>query len=90
MKYLILAVLLATTTVAQAQWVNYPKTIRLYNKATGETMGTVTMSGGTAYVRNKHGEHLYTVVRNQDGTTTSFDPHGNVINMPMPGEEDAK
>ena len=79
MKSLILALLLATTLPVQAQWVNFPKTVRLYDNATGETIGTVTVTGNTAYYRNKDGEHYATGVRNPDGTNTFFDPHGNVI-----------
>jgi hypothetical protein len=76
MKTLILAILLATATLAQAQ---QPRTIKLHNNATGENIGSVTISGNTSYLRDKNGEHVATIVRNPDGSKTSFDPSGNVI-----------
>jgi hypothetical protein len=79
MKTLILAIMLATVTLAQAQQPNQPKTIKLHNNATGEALGTVTISGNTAYMRDKNGEHVATIVHNPDGTRTSYDPSGNII-----------
>jgi hypothetical protein len=75
----IFALLLATSVPVQAQWVNYPKTIRLYNNATGESLGTVTVSEGKAYFRDKDGVHYATTVRDFDGKLMSFDTNGNVI-----------
>lgn len=83
------AALLATATMAQAQQLDVPKTIKLHNK--GVYLGTATMSGNTIYIRNKDGEHIYTTVRNPDGTATTFDTRGNIIApITLPGEEDAK
>lgn len=82
MKSLILAFLLATATMAQAQQLNQSQTIKLHNKATGEFLGTATKSGNTVYIRNKNGEHIYTTILNPNGTKTTFDPSGNVINPP--------
>jgi hypothetical protein len=79
--------LLATTLPVQAQWVNYPKTVRLYDNATGKTVGTVTVDGNTAYYRNKDGQHYATGVRNPDGTNTFFDSNGNIIGpIKLPSE----
>lgn len=91
MKSLILSLMLATVVfvqTTQAQQLTLPKTIKLHNNKTGEHLGTVTISGNTAYIRDKDGVHIYTVVQNQDGTKTSFDTHGNVVNPPLniPGE----
>jgi hypothetical protein len=79
MKTLIFAVLLATATMAQAQQLNHPKTIKLHNNANGEHLGTLTISGNTAYLRDKNGEHIATIVHNPDGTKTTFDTNGNII-----------
>jgi hypothetical protein len=79
MKTIILAFLLATALPVQAQQFGKSKTIKVHNNKTGEVIGTVTVSGATAYIRNKDNEHIYTVVRNPDGTMTSFDTNGNVI-----------
>jgi hypothetical protein len=80
MKIIALAFLLATATLAQAQqYPDPPKTVRLHNNATGEHLGTVTLSGNRAYLRNKDGEHYATMVRNADGTKTIYDPSGKVI-----------
>jgi hypothetical protein len=74
-----LAIMLATAVPAQAQQFNMPKTIKLHNNATGESIGTLTISGNTAYLRDKNGEHYATIVRNADGTSTTFDPSGKII-----------
>jgi hypothetical protein len=79
MRPLILALLLATTTLVQAQQLNQPRTIKLHNNSTGENIGTVTISGNTSYLRDKNGEHVATIVTNPDGSKTSFDPSGNII-----------
>lgn len=79
MKTLILAIMLATVTLAQAQQPNMPRTIKLHNNATGEPVGTITMSGNSAYLRNKDGEHIYTIVRGPNGTRTIYDPNGKEV-----------
>jgi hypothetical protein len=79
MKALAFAFLLATLSPAAAQQLNQPRTIKLHNNATGENLGTVTITGNTAYMRNKNGEHVATIVTNPDGTKTSYDPSGKVI-----------
>ena len=84
--YLVAAIVLALVMPAKAQFLDMPKTIKVHNNKTGEIIGTITMSGATAYVRNKDCEHVYTVVRNPDGTTTSFDPHGNAVAAPKLSE----
>jgi hypothetical protein len=73
------AALLATTTMVQAQQLNHPKTIKLHNNKTGEDIGTITITGNTAYLRDKDGVHVRTIVQNPDGSTTSFDTHGNIV-----------
>jgi hypothetical protein len=77
MKTLVLALTLATATIAQAQQIT--KTIRLFDNATKETVGTVTLSGNHAYFRDRNGEHYATQVQNPDGTKTLYDPSGKVI-----------
>lgn len=79
MKSLIVALTLAMIATASAQQLNLPKTIKLHNNATGEHLGTVTYSNGRAYLRDKNNEHIATVIRNPDGSTTTFDPSGNII-----------
>jgi hypothetical protein len=77
--YLVCAIVLALVVPAKAQQLNQPKTIKLHNNATGEPLGNVTYSNGRAYIRDKDGVHISTVVRNPDGSTTTFDPKGNII-----------
>jgi hypothetical protein len=79
MKSLILAFMLATATVAQAQQLNQPKTIKLHNNKTGENIGTLTVSGNTAYLRDMAGKHQATIVSNRDGTKTYYDESGKII-----------
>jgi hypothetical protein len=74
MKYCAL-VLLLLATPASAQ----SKTVKLHDKATNEPIGTITITGNTAYLRNAAGEHLSTITVNQDGSRTVYDPSGNVI-----------
>ena len=78
MKTLILAALLATATLAQAQQLP-TKTVKFYNNKTGELVGTATYFGNTAYLRDAKGEHYATMVRNPDGTAMTYDPSGNII-----------
>jgi hypothetical protein len=88
MKTLILVFLLATSFVAQAQRFDIPKTITITNNATGEKIGTATLSNdGRIYYRNKTGEHVATSVRSPNGTITFYDPSGKVIDkdsIPLP------
>jgi hypothetical protein len=79
MKSLALAFLLVTVTVAQAQQLNMPRTIKLHNNATGENIGTLTVSGNTAYLRDVTGKHQATIVGNPDGTKTYYDESGKII-----------
>jgi hypothetical protein len=85
--YLVAALVLALVMPAKAQQLDLPKTIKLHNNATGEVIGTATISGNTMYLRDKDGEHVRTVVRNRDGTTTSYDVHGKVIANSKPDDE---
>ena len=86
--YLVAAFVLALIMPVKAQSLNMPKTVTVHNNKTGEVIGTVTVTvtGTTAYVRNKDGEHIYTVVENPDGSKTAFDPHGNVVAAPKLSE----
>jgi hypothetical protein len=96
MKSLILAFLLATITLAQAQQLNQPRTIKLHNNKTGENIGTLTVSGNTAYLRDMTGKHQATIVSNSDGTKTYYDYDGKIIDgtsiaIPkLPNDEPAK
>jgi hypothetical protein len=79
MKLLILAVLLASATVTQAQQLNMPRTIKLHDNATGKNIGTLTVSGNTAYLRDMTGKHQATIVSNPDGTKTFYNYEGKII-----------
>jgi hypothetical protein len=81
MKTLILTFILAMLLPVQAQQLNQPKTIVFTNNATGEKIGTATLSDGRIYFRNKAGEHYATMVREPNGTKTLYDPSGNVIDI---------
>ena len=89
MKSLVALLTLAMLTSASAQSMllppsnfEIPKTITLYNKATKETFGTVTISGHRLYYRNPDGKHVATVEINKDGTRTAYDENGKIIENP--------
>jgi len=86
MKSLVLAFTLAMLTTASAQYPPLPRTGNLINNATKEVIGTVTFSGDRAYLRDKDGKHLGTVVFNADGTRTTYDENGKVLPV-TPGLE---
>ena len=83
MRSLALAFTLAMLTTASAQYAPLPRTGNLVNNATKEVIGTVTFSDNRAYLRDKDGRHLGTVVFNADGTRTTYDENGKVIDLPM-------
>ena len=80
---LVLAFTFALLLTAAAQYAPLPRTGNLINNATKEVIGTVTFSGDRAYLRDKDGKHLGTVVFNADGTRTTYDENGKVIDLPM-------
>jgi len=86
MKSLVLAFTLALLLPAAAQYAPLPRTGNLINNATKEVIGTVTFSGDRAYLRDKDGKHLGTVVFNADGTRTTYDENGKVL-LVTPGLE---
>jgi len=86
MKSLVLAFTLALLLPAAAQYAPLPRTGNLINNATKEVIGTVTFSGDRAYLRDKDGKHLGTVVFNADGTRTTYDENGKVLPV-TPGLE---
>lgn len=79
---LAIAFTLAMLLPATAQIGDLPKTGNLIDNATKEVIGTVTFSGNRAYLRDKDGKHLGTIVYDKDGTRTAYDDSGNVIPMP--------
>jgi hypothetical protein len=79
-KILISTMILAMVSTASAQmWSNPPKVLTITDNATGEKIGTATISGDRVYMRNRHGELYATVIREQDGTRKWFDPNGKPI-----------
>ena len=70
-----------TATSAAVATADIPKTVKLHDNATGKHLGSITNSPGdnTAYMRQKNGEHVATIVTNPDGTKISYDPSGKVI-----------
>ena len=83
MRSLVFAFTFAMLTTASAQYAPLPRTGNLVNNATKEVIGTVTFSDNRAYLRDKDGRHLGTVVFNADGTRTTYDENGKVIDLPM-------
>ena len=83
---LVLAFTFARLLPAAAQYAPLPRTGNLINNATKEVIGTVTFSGDRAYLRDKDGKHLGTVVFNADGTRTTYDENGKVLPV-TPGLE---
>jgi hypothetical protein len=82
MKALALAFLLATATLAQAQQLNLPKTVKLHDNATGKPIGTITRTEGDNkfYVRDAKGEFVGTVVIDPaTKARTYYDPSGKVV-----------
>lgn len=78
---LVLAFTLALLLPATAQEMKLPKTGNLINNATKEVVGTVTFSGNRAYLRDKDGKHLGTIVYDKDGTRIAYDDSGKVIDL---------
>ena len=76
---LVLAFTFAMLTTASAQYAPLPRTGNLINNATKEVIGTVTFSGDRAYLRDKDGKHLGTVVFNADGTRTTYDENDKIL-----------
>jgi hypothetical protein len=82
--YCVLALATVIAAPASAQYFNAPtKTINLYDKKTGETVGTVIINGNTAIMRNAKGEHINTMSIDKDGKRTVYDPSGNAIKAPQ-------
>jgi hypothetical protein len=82
---LIAAIILATTVTAASAQSNSlpilrdpPTTITYTNKATGEKIGTATISGNWVFLRDKHGEHYATIIT-EHGVRRWVDPSGNPI-----------
>lgn len=80
MRTLTLAFLLATATVAQAQY-RLPQTIPYKDEVTKETIGTATFDGNRIYLRKTDGELIGTVVTDFDGKRTMYDPSGKEIEI---------
>lgn len=88
MNKLVIIFTLAMLSAAAAQMLSLPPqprqplpvTIKLYNKATNEPLGTATHDGNRIYMRDKDGVHYATTVINEDGSRTHYDPNGKVIN----------
>jgi hypothetical protein len=85
MKTIILAFMLTTATMAQAQLLSdipirssIPKTIKFLNPQ-NEIVGTATVNDNTIYFRDKNGEHYATMVVAKDGTKTFYDPSGKIV-----------
>ncbi len=80
--YTLMFMLMGAISDGRAQNYNIPnttKTVKLYNKETNEPIGTITFDGNRSYLRDKDGVHLKTMVRNEDGTISAFDPNGKLI-----------
>jgi hypothetical protein len=75
----ILTFMFATATMAQAQRLDMPRTVKLYNNANGEVLGTATISGRTFYLRDLKGELVGTVVIEKDNKRTFRDPSGSIV-----------
>ena len=80
MIFLMAMMILVTVNTASAQmWDTKTKIVPITNKATGEKIGYMVISGNRIYMRDKHNEHYATVVREPDGSKKFFDPSGNPI-----------
>ena len=82
MKSAILAIIFAATTFTAAAQDprNMPKPAP-YKDKNGNTIGTVATWQNKMYVRDLNGEPLFTIVLNQDGSTTMYDPNGKILDQ---------
>ena len=80
MKSLVLLFLVTSVWAAEAQ--TFPLTAK-----GSEKIGTVTIDGNRAYLRDLEGKLIGTVVALPDGTKTAYDPDGNVVKKVVPGED---
>jgi hypothetical protein len=70
------------TATASAQTISSEQpttTMTQYDKTTGQIMGTTTIVGGKAYLRDKNGKHYATLIIDKDGTRRMVDPEGQPI-----------
>jgi hypothetical protein len=81
--YLVCAIILALVVPAKSQGItdNWPKTVRIVDNATGELIGTHTITGNVIYIRDKNGELTMSVTINPDGSRTSRDPSGKMLDQ---------
>ena len=80
MKYLVVVLTLAMTTVAMAQILE-PKVMRLIDNATGKHIGTATLTENRLYVRGPNEEFYAQIVINPDGSKTAYDENGKEIDL---------
>lgn len=67
------------TNIAAAQYTaEIPKTVPIIDD-NGKTVGTATRSENRIYLRNTDGELTATIVLENDGTKTMYDPNGKVL-----------
>jgi hypothetical protein len=77
---IILAAIIIPASAEQLRW-NSPnnKTLSFKDKATGEEVGSAFVTGNRVYMRDRHGKHYATVIKEPDGTMKWLDPQGNPI-----------
>jgi len=79
---LVALLVLSSVCAAQAQTASYTLTAK-----NGEPIGTVTVDGNRAYLRDLEEKLIGTVVALPDGTRTAYDADGNVVKKMVPGED---
>jgi hypothetical protein len=75
----------AMITAAVAQTPPMPKTVKLYNNANGETIGTITQWNGVFYLRDAKGG-LIAQMLFKDGKKTFLDASGKPIDPLLLGD----
>jgi hypothetical protein len=82
-----IALLCLTATAVSAQQMmpfepslnnDTPTVVTQYDQD-GKQAGTVTITGGRAYLRDKNGKHYATLIIDKDGTRRMVDPEGQPI-----------
>lgn len=89
MKLLATALVCLTVTAASAQGplerpfepslnTDTPTVVTQFDQD-GKQAGTVTITGGRAYLRDRNGKHYATLIIDKDGTRHMVDPEGQPI-----------
>jgi hypothetical protein len=84
MKALVIAFTLVLIAPAASQPYPWPQTMKLYNNANGEVVGTATKWANKFTLRDMREKLIGTLVIEKDGTRIFYDPNGQQVdNLPF-------